>query len=89
MLLLLAILVVVGCVDFFPNSVDRITRRFAEQKDFVSSIYDDDPCNLDSVCAIQTADRARRVAGGVVVLGRAADAVPRGCSLAIDAVLGG
>lgn len=49
----------------------------------------DDPCNIDGACAIQTADRARRVGGGVVVLGRASDAVPRGCSLAIDAVLGG
>ena len=49
----------------------------------------DDPCNLDGACAVQTADRARQVDGGVVVLGRAADAVPRGCSLAIDAVLGG
>ena len=35
-------------MDFFPNSVDRITRRLAEQKDFVSSVYDDDPCNLDT-----------------------------------------
>jgi hypothetical protein len=49
----------------------------------------DDPCNLDGACAVQTADRALCVDGGVVVLGRAADAVPRGCSLAIDAVLGG
>jgi hypothetical protein len=49
----------------------------------------DDPCNLDGACAIQTADRARRAGDGIVVLGRAADAVPRGCSLAIDAVLGG
>ena len=39
---------VVVWVDFLPDSVDRITRRFAEQKDFVSSIYDDDPCNLDA-----------------------------------------
>jgi hypothetical protein len=38
---------------------------------------------------VQTADRARREADGVLVLGRAADALPRGCSLAIDAVLGG
>ena len=35
-------------VDFFRNSIDRITRRLAEQKDFVSSVYDDDPCNLDA-----------------------------------------
>ena len=49
----------------------------------------DDPCNLDTACAVQTSDRARAVDGGLLVLGRAADAVPRGCSLAIDAVLGG
>src|SRR5215475_7439292 len=40
-------MVVVG-MDFFRNSIDRITRRLAEQKDFVSSVYDDDPCNLDA-----------------------------------------
>src|SRR5262249_4672872 len=42
-----AVLVLVW-VDFFRNSIDRITCRFAEQKDFVSSVYDDDPCNLDA-----------------------------------------
>src|SRR5689334_25359521 len=35
-------------VDFFRDSIDRVTGRLAEQKDFVSSIYDDDPCNLDA-----------------------------------------
>jgi hypothetical protein len=49
----------------------------------------DDLCNVDSACAIQTSDRARRVADGVVVLGRATGATPRGCSLALDAALGG
>jgi hypothetical protein len=47
----------------------------------------DDLANLDTACAIQTSDRARRVADGIVVLGRAAGAVPRGCSIAVDAAL--
>jgi hypothetical protein len=48
----------------------------------------DDLANLDSVCALQTSDLARRVSDGVVVLGRAEGATPRGCSLAADAALG-
>jgi acyl-CoA synthetase (AMP-forming)/AMP-acid ligase II len=48
----------------------------------------DDPCNLDTACAIQTSDRGVRVSDGIVVLGRAAGATARGCSLAIDAALG-
>ncbi len=47
----------------------------------------DDLANLDTVCAIQTSDRGVRVDDGVIVLGRAAGAVPRGCSLAVDAAL--
>ncbi len=49
----------------------------------------DDVANVDSVCAIQTADLARRVGAGIELLGRSAGAVPRGCSLAMDAALGG
>jgi hypothetical protein len=49
----------------------------------------DDPCNVDTACAIQTSDRGRRVDDGVIVLGRATGATPRGCSLAVDAALGG
>lgn len=49
----------------------------------------DDVANVDSVAAIQTADLGRLVDDGVEVLGRAAGAVPRGCSLAADAALGG
>jgi hypothetical protein len=49
----------------------------------------DDLANLDTVCAIQTSDRGVRVADGIVVLGRAPGAVPRGCSIAVDAVLAG
>ena len=48
----------------------------------------DDTANLDSVCCIQTADLARRLDGGIVVLGRAPGATPRGCSLAADQALG-
>jgi len=48
----------------------------------------DDTANLDSVCCIQTADLAKRLDGGIVVLGRAQGAIPRGCSLAADQALG-
>ena len=47
----------------------------------------DDMANLDSVCALQTADLAREDEYGVELLGRAPGAVPRGCSLAIDEIL--
>jgi len=49
----------------------------------------DDLANLDTACAIQTSDRARRVGDGIELLGRLAGATPRGCSLAVDAALGG
>jgi hypothetical protein len=48
----------------------------------------DDCANLDSVCCIQTGDLARRFEDGILVLGRAPGAVPRGCSLATDHALG-
>lgn len=48
----------------------------------------DDTANLDSVCCIQTADLAQRLDDGIVVLGRAPGATPRGCSLAADQALG-
>lgn len=40
-----------------------------------------DLANVASVCAVQTADLARRHGDGFVLLGRAAAAEPRGCSL--------
>lgn len=43
--------------------------------------------NVDSAIAVQTQDRVRRVAGGVELLGRAAGAPPRGCSLAVEEFL--
>ncbi len=48
----------------------------------------DDLANLDSVCAIQTSDLARPKGDGFVLLGRAADAPARGCSLAVEEALG-
>jgi acyl-CoA synthetase (AMP-forming)/AMP-acid ligase II len=49
----------------------------------------DDLANVGSVCAIQTSDLAQRDDAGLVVLGRAPDAIARGCSIAVDAWLGG
>ncbi|WP_437589468.1 acyl-protein synthetase [Sorangium sp. So ce1000] len=48
-----------------------------------------DLANVDSAVAIQTADRVRVTAEGVELLGRASGAPPRGCSIAIDQMLGG
>ena len=56
--------------------------------DAVGILRIDDTANLDSVCCIQTADLARRLDDGIVVLGRAQGAAPRGCSLAADQALG-
>lgn len=47
-----------------------------------------DLANVDSAVAIQTADRVRVLDEGVELLGRAPGATPRGCSLAIDEMLG-
>ena len=49
----------------------------------------DDLANVGSVCSIQTSDLARIDERGLTVLGRAPDAVARGCSIAVDAWLGG
>jgi len=56
--------------------------------DAIGLLRIDDCANIDSVCCIQTADLARRLDDGIVVLGRARGAVPRGCSLAADQALG-
>jgi acyl-coenzyme A synthetase/AMP-(fatty) acid ligase len=48
-----------------------------------------DLANAASVAAIRTADLGRRVADGFEVLGREPGAVERGCSIAIDELLGG
>jgi hypothetical protein len=47
-----------------------------------------DLANVDSAVAVLTADRVRIHAGGVELLGRQPGAPPRGCSLAIDEMLG-
>ena len=46
-----------------------------------------DLANLGSVIAVQTEDLGREVDEGFVVLGRAAGAPPRGCSIAMDLLL--
>ena len=47
-----------------------------------------DLANTGSVCAIQTADLGRRLGDGFEVLGRAEGAEARGCSIAVDEMLG-
>jgi hypothetical protein len=47
-----------------------------------------DLANVDSAVAVQTSDRVRVIDGGVELLGRAPGAPPRGCSIAIDDLLG-
>jgi hypothetical protein len=48
----------------------------------------EDLMNVDSAFAVLAADRVRRVGEGFEVLGRAPGAPPRGCSIAIDEMLG-
>jgi hypothetical protein len=43
--------------------------------------------NVDSAVAIVTQDRVRRIDGGIELLGRSSGAPPRGCSLAVEALL--
>jgi hypothetical protein len=47
-----------------------------------------DLANTGSVLCVQTADLGREIAGGFEVLGRSAGAEARGCSLAVDEMLG-
>ncbi len=49
----------------------------------------EDLANVDSVFAVLAQDRVRRVAAGFELLGRAPGAPARGCSIAIDEMLGG
>lgn len=49
----------------------------------------EDLANVDSAFAVLTQDRVRRVTGGFELLGRAAGAPPRGCSISLDEMLGG
>jgi hypothetical protein len=47
-----------------------------------------DLANIDSAVVVQTADEIRSKAGGFELLGRAAAAPARGCSIGIDEILG-
>jgi hypothetical protein len=49
----------------------------------------EDLANVDSAFAVLTQDCVRRVPGGFELLGRAAGAPPRGCSISLDEMLGG
>lgn len=49
----------------------------------------EDLMNVDSAVCVLAADRVRRVPGGFELLGRQPGAPPRGCSIAIDEMLGG
>jgi len=46
-----------------------------------------DLSNVDSICAVQTADEGIVFREGVRLFGRAPGATPRGCSLAVDEIL--
>jgi hypothetical protein len=48
----------------------------------------EDLANVDSAVVVLAQDRVRRIAGGIELLGRASGAPPRGCSIAIDEMLG-
>lgn len=48
----------------------------------------EDLTNVDSAVVVQTADRVQLCEGGFRLLGRAADAPPRGCSVGVDELLG-
>jgi hypothetical protein len=49
----------------------------------------EDLANVDSAFAVLASDLVRRVDRGFALLGRAPGAAPRGCSIAIDEMLGG
>lgn len=49
----------------------------------------EDLANVDSAFAVLAADRVRRVDRGFELLGRSPGAPPRGCSIAVDEMLGG
>src|SRR5262249_41819940 len=36
-------------MDFFPNSIDRVTGRLAELVKLLPPVYDDDPRNFDTI----------------------------------------
>ncbi len=48
----------------------------------------EDLANVDGAIAVQTADRGRCAGGAVELVGRLPGAPPRGCSLAVEELLG-
>lgn len=75
-----------GWVRVTPVAADTLQPMAADAPGLLRI---DDLANLYTACAIQTSDLGQRVGDGFVVHGRAPGAVPRGCSIAVDAVLGG
>ena len=65
-----------------PESLEPV----APGEDGIARI--EDLMNVDSAFAVLAADRVRRVAGGFELLGRWPGAAPRGCSIAVDEILG-
>jgi len=65
-----------------PESLEPVP----EGEDGVARI--EDLMNVDGAFAVLAADRVRRVAGGFELLGRWPGAAPRGCSIAVDEILG-
>jgi acyl-CoA synthetase (AMP-forming)/AMP-acid ligase II len=58
-------------------------------RDAVGLLRIEDAANVDTLWAVQTSDLARRSGDdGIVLVGRAPGATPRGCSLAIEEALG-
>lgn len=57
------------------------------QPDEIGILRHYDLANLGSVIGVQTEDLGREVDGGFLLLGRAAGAPPRGCSIAMDLLL--
>jgi hypothetical protein len=65
-----------------PESLDRVPDGEVGLAKII------DLMNVDSAVSILTQDRVRRVPGGFELLGRAEGAPSRGCSIAIDELLG-
>lgn len=65
-----------------PETLDPV----AEGEIGIAKIVD--LMNVDSAVAVLAQDRVRRVTGGFELLGRAPGAPPRGCSIAIDEIMG-